>query len=377
MSHLFNFSDLHANPMVPSSPIIDASYDEDEDVQVISATTSSQNDQREVQAKAGVASEQPLSHEEVTEDQRAAMAKLEEPRAKFADSLTHIKDHDLDTKRSSSVPQPTTRGTRKQFLEPSRIVNHVTASDRPETNDLESSLGSPDPPSLIVRLALKRTGNAVASITQPKMGQHNPQPSMVNDLPQKRKSGGDDGSTRKRSKAANSTNTASNTTSKKVVAYDSESSSCSSTTSESSSGYQSDPTYHPPDEEPQKPVPKWIQMRRAGLPLKLHIFADLANQLWHSFDFTSFAEQYNMPVADIMDIFSAVVLMPCIDFNQDGRKTMPELWKKITENLPAMERAIQTIDGPEKKKSTTDRLVAAIRKSHEMKTRGGDLWKKK
>ena len=350
--------------MAFSSPIIANPSNEDEDVQFISAST---RVQREARAKAGVILQQPLSHVEVAEDQGAAVAQPEKPRSKSTDSLTQTNDHDLDMKRSSSVPLITSRGTTKQFSKFSDIANHIIGLDQSKINDHQPRLGPSNQPSVGIFPALERTSNTnMASAPQPQFDEQSPQPSTVNNLPQKRKSGGKDDSARKCSKVATSANTFSNAATEKVIVYDLTASSHSSTASESSDDFRSDPNYHPSDEESTKSIPKWIQMQRAGLPLKPHIFADLANQLQYSFDFGTFAEKYKMPVSDILDIFSAVVLTPCLDFNENGRKTMPELWKKIKENLPAMERAIETIDGPQKKKLTTGLLGKAVRNAHEM-----------
>ena len=361
--------------MALSSPIVVTSSDVDEDVQFISATT---RVQREERAKAAVVPQQPLNHDKVAKDQRAAVAKVEKLRAKSADGLTQTKDCGLDMKRSSSVPQVSTAGTTKQCSKPSYVANRVIDLGYSENNDHQPRLGPSDKPSMAVRLTLDPTSiTNITSGPQPQLGQQSSRPSTVNTSPPKRKNNVNDDSTRKRSKVASSTNTFSNAAGKKVIVYDVDNSSNASTASASSDDLRSDPTYHPDVDKPTKPVAKWIQMQRAGLPLKPHIFADLANQIQFSFDFAGFAEKYKMPVSDIFDVFSAVVLIPCLDFNENGRKTMPELWKKVKENQPAMERAIGTIDGPQKKKVTTGLLGKAVKNARVSGARGEGSSKKK
>ncbi len=118
----------------------------------------------------------------------------------------------------------------------------------------------------------------------------------------------------------------------------------------SSTDSGSDPSHYPPPKATPTSVPAAPVSKPRNKPLTGYLLIDLANELHLQFDIAGFAEKHDTTVEEILDIFSALVSMPIVEFAARGHDRIKEARAKVKEHKAAIDAAFYPSKLPQKKR---------------------------
>ncbi len=321
--------------MAFSSPIYISSSDEEDNTKIDATTTIKQQEQHDSRAKRRHVLKQPLSFANLAADQEASAVSPGKSRRKSVSGLGSVEDHGGSSMRSISLPQLIVNGIINQSFKPRIVTNYVAAVGYAEITQHQPQLDQPVPPS------------------------------TTNSHPLKRKSTNEVEIVSKCSKIIDPATSPSRASAGVAVTSSPKSLSRPTTADFATTDSGSDRTYHSPPKAAPRSVPAIISAAKPrNKPLTSYLLADFASQLQYQFDFAAFAEKHDRTVPELLDIFSALVSTPILEFSAKGHGRIQEARAKVKAHMAAINAAFYPSRLPAKQRK--GHLGTAMKHPHDL-----------
>lgn len=236
--------------------------------------------------------------------------------------------------RSSSLPQLIVNGIMNQAFKPRMVTDHTAAISHAEITRHQLHLDQPVPPS---------TTNSHSS---------------------KRKSTNEVEILSKRSKVINPATNPSRASTGLAVTSSPKSLSRPTMADFSSTNSGSDRTYHPLPKPIPRSVPPATAAKPRNKPLTSYLLADFASQLQYQFDFAAFAEKHDRTVPELLDLFSALVATPILEYSAKGHGRIQEARAKVKAHMAAVNATFYPHRLPAKQRKGL--LGTAVKHAHDL-----------
>lgn len=211
---------------------------------------------------------------------------------------------------------------------------------------------------------LAAVGHAEITEQQPRIDQPVP-PSTTNNHPLKRKSTNEVEIISKRSKIKDPATSPSRASAGATVKSSPKSLSRPTTAAFPTTDSKSDRTYHSPPKAAPRSVPAIISAAKPrSKPLTSYLLADFASQLQHQFDFAAFAAKHDRTIPELLDIFSALVSTPILEFSAKGHGRIQEARAKVKAHMAAINAAFYPSRLPAKQRK--ELLGTAVKHPHDL-----------
>lgn len=318
--------------MAFSSPIYISSDDEEDTTKINATTTVNQPVQCDGRAKRLQVLEQPLSFANIAADQEAPAVNLGKSRRKSVSALSSVGDHRGSIMRSLSLPQLIVNGIMTQSFKPIIVTDYVVAVGHTEIIRHQPQLDQPVPPSTTNSHPLKRKSTNEVEILNKRCKVIDP--------------------------AASTSRATTAVTTSPISLFQPKMADFSSTDS------GSDRIYHPLPKAAPRSVPPAPAAKPRNKPLTSYLLADFASQLQYQFDFATFAEKHDRTVPELLDLFSALVSTPILEFSARGHGRIQEARAKVKAHMAAVNAAFYPSRLPAKQRKGL--LGTAVKHAHDL-----------